>query len=297
MIDDRNNESTEAGSKAGRVILDLDGLSSGIWRQRKGIGLYLLAGLALGMVWAIISRPLYEVEVVTIPVDAETAGSASLLESFGLSDLVSMASVGQVSRKQEAIATLRSRSFLLSLISELNLMPQFFGEGETPKWKEMLGIGSPGTMGDAVDLLRDEIVEVIDDRRSGLVLLRVRWGDRHQSVVWANELVARVNKEMQTRAIERATRELEYLQEELARTESVEVRQAVFRLLEAQLKSLMLANVSDDFALRVLDPALLPDENKSVNLSKKARVALGLIVGMMLAFVYLARKEVRILVK
>jgi uncharacterized protein involved in exopolysaccharide biosynthesis len=297
MIDARNDESTEAAPKESKVLLDLDGLSNGVWRQRKGIGLYLLAGLVAGIVWAIISRPLYEVEVVTVPVDAETAGSASLLESFGLSDLVSMASIGQVSRKQEAIATLNSRSFLLSVVSDLDLMPHLFGEDESPTWKKMLGIGSPATMGDAVDLLRDDIVGVTDDRRSGLVLLRVRWGDRHQSVVWANELVARVNKEMQTRAINRATRELEYLQDELARTESVEVRQAVFRLLEAQLKNLMLANVSDDFALRVLDPALLPDEDKSVNLSKKARIVLGLLAGMLLAFFFLVRKEVRILVK
>lgn len=75
------------------------------------------------------------------------------------------------------------------------------------------------------------------------------------------------------RALEESTRSLEYLTRELQRTTSVEIHQAIYRLIEAQSKTSMLANVQRDYAFRFVDPAVVPDPDRFVRPRRALLVA------------------------
>jgi hypothetical protein len=60
----------------------------------------------------------------------------------------------------------------------------------------------------------------------------------------------------------------------------LEIQQSIYRLIEAQTAIAMLASAREEYALEIIDPAALP--YRSFTLSRKKRVLLGTIVGLLL---------------
>jgi uncharacterized protein involved in exopolysaccharide biosynthesis len=97
-----------------------------------------------------------------------------------------------------------------------------------------------------------------------LVSLQIDWRDRVEAAAWANELVERLNAEMQARALAKANASLGYLEKELAASSVVETRDAINRLIESQIKTRMVANTTREYAFRVVDRAMAPDADDPV---------------------------------
>jgi uncharacterized protein involved in exopolysaccharide biosynthesis len=283
---------SHAGSDS--ATIDLGVMAGAIHRGSRGIVIAALLGALVGLVWGLIAAPVYEVKIIAAPVEPEMEGAGALSGQVGLASLVGMRPAGRVSRKDEAIAIFNSQSFLYAFVTELNLMPLLFGDRSGVSWRSLVGLEKkPPRLADAFRLLQDEVLSIAEERRSGLVEITVRWRDPEITAAWARELISRLNTTMQARAQERAIREMDFLRTELKRTDTVEVKQAVFRLMESQLKTLMLANVSDNFALRVIDPPIAPDPEDDVGLSLTARVAVGLLSGALLWLAVVIGRELR----
>jgi len=245
------------------------------------------------MAWAWRSGLWYEATIITAPNDREIGGADSLIESAGLAGLIGLTPPGQVKVKDEAIATLTSRSFLYAFISDFGLLSEIFGEnsGLLPRMP-FLPRKEP-TLSDAYDVFTDDVLTVSESRKTGLIEISIQWSDPEITAEWGRQLVVRLNAEMQSRTKQRALQEMEYLKKELERTDSVQIRTAIFKLVETQLKSLMLANVSDDFALRVIDPPVVPDKDKPVNLSFFAKSILGMTIGLICGIAYVIARGLR----
>jgi LPS O-antigen subunit length determinant protein (WzzB/FepE family) len=74
------------------------------------------------------------------------------------------------------------------------------------------------------------------------------------------------------RATQEATSSLEFLDRELAKASTVEIRSAMFQLVEAQKKQQMLATVREDYIFRIIDPAVAADQDRFVK-PKRALIA------------------------
>jgi uncharacterized protein involved in exopolysaccharide biosynthesis len=258
------------------TVIDLGILAGAVRSRWLAIFLTGLVGAALCLTWYALSDPVYEVVTVVAPAESEVQ-AGTFTESLGLASLVGLSPAESVSRKDEALAMLRSRSFLYSFIEELDLKSLLVGQTSSGLKAKIPLLGQPPTMADAYDRFLEDVLSIDEERRTGLVEITVRWKDPITAASWARELLRRLNAEMQSRARERAAREMEFLQAEADRTTAVEVRQAIYRLVEHQLKAMMLANVADDFALRVIDPPIAPDPQDSVGLSAPASALLGLL--------------------
>jgi uncharacterized protein involved in exopolysaccharide biosynthesis len=92
--------------------------------------------------------------------------------------------------------------------------------------------------------------------------LTITWRDPVVAAQWANELAARVNREMRQRAIREASTSLAYLQKELQKTDVMELREPIYKLMENRINTIMLANVRDQYAFRIIDPATPPDRDR-----------------------------------
>ncbi len=238
-----------------------------IWQvlvdNKKLIAIITGVTTALAIVVALFLTPIYRAEVLLAPATSEKSGGLSALAGqFG--DLASLAgiSVGGGDQTQEAIATLKSRALTEAFIKENNLMPIFFEDAwdaDKKTWKDEDPQSAP-TLWQAYEVFNKSIRTVSADKKSGLVTLAIEWKDAALAAAWANDLVNRVNRQRQKEAIQEAESSIGYLQKQLARTSSIEVEQAIYRLVEAQTKNIMVAQAREEFAFKVIDPAVPPEK-------------------------------------
>ncbi len=159
-------------------------------------------------------------------------------------------------------------------------MPLFFRR----KWDERAGkwkvsVKRQPTEADASKYFDRRVRSVTEDKKTGLITLRIVWRDREVAAAWANELVARLNSEMQHRAITQADASLGFLKKELEETNVVDTRVAINRLIENQINQRVLANVTAEYAFRVIDHALPADEDDVVRPKKFLMVLIGAFLG------------------
>jgi len=123
---------------------------------------------------------------------------------------------------------------------------------------------------------------VKQDEDTHLVTLQIEWKDRMAAAAWANDLVERLNAEMRQRAIAHADASVGYLERELNTTSAVATREAINRLIEAQIKQRMLANVTREYAFRVVDRAVPADSDDPVRPRKFLLLVGGALFGFVL---------------
>ncbi len=135
----------------------------------------------------------------------------------------------------------------------------------------------PPTLWLGVLRLRDGVLSIGEDRRRGTLIVAIEWADPKMAADWANEYVALANELIRTRAIDDSTRNIAYLNEQIERTNVMEVQRVMYNLIEAETKNLMLANVRLDYAFNVIDPAVPPELRISPR--RKVMVLVGLALG------------------
>jgi uncharacterized protein involved in exopolysaccharide biosynthesis len=262
---------------------------------------WLLIG-AITMVCAVAAvalalwlRPVYEGEVIVAPV--EESGSMSSLGSGQLGNLAAAAGLslgGLNSRKSEYIALLSSRALVGELIDRENLMPVLYADRWDPAakaWKGSDPNKHPTRMG-AIQHFSKTLLDVAYDNRSGLITIRVEWFDPILAAKWANQIVALVNEHVRGAVIAESRRAVEFLEAEIAKNASVDVRQGIFRLQEMNLNRVVLASVQVEYALKIIDPALPADLGRPVRPRKVFIAAAGVFLGLTIgSFVVLWRSR------
>jgi uncharacterized protein involved in exopolysaccharide biosynthesis len=261
------------------------------WRHRLSIGATTILLGCLAAVVALMTPPTYRAEILLGPVDQQEglAGLPSLVGQFG--GLASLAGGSVIGNDQhaEGIATLRSRNLTEQFIRDENLLPILFPDAwdaGRATWKAQ----SP-TMGDALLLFDEQIRSVRQDLQTGLVTLRIDWRDPQMAAQWANEIVARANELLRTRAIQEAELSLEYLSTARDQADNVELRSAISVLMQSQMQSRTFAGVRADFAFRVIDPAVASDLDKRVSPRRTLMVLAGLIAGFLFGVMLAAFRE------
>jgi uncharacterized protein involved in exopolysaccharide biosynthesis len=244
----------------------------------------LLLGVLAGIL-AFVLPPTYRAETVLTLADDEARG----LDLGGLGSIGDLAgvvglSMGSGSQRDEFVALLGSRSFTEDFIREQNLLPVLFHkkwDAQNKRWRTDDPSEIP-TLFDGYRMFDRKVRTIIESKATGLVTLRIEWTDRDAAASWANLLIDKLNERARRRAIDDASKSLEFLKRELLRTDMVELRQSINRLIESQMSKAMLASVRQDYAFRVLDPALPPDSDAYVKPRRALMIALGLFLGCML---------------
>lgn len=271
--------------------MDLTELLRLLWARRLLIAASVVGFSLLAAAAAFLMTPVYRSSVLLVPAEVETSGMSSLLGGLGeLGGLAALAGLdigGSGTATDEALAVLRSRAFTESFIRDHDLLPQLFDDQwdeAASRWRDP---EDPPTMAEGHKYFDETVRSVSQDTRTGLVTVRVDWRDPDTSADWANELVDRLNAEMRRRAIARTDASVKYLEEELANTVIVDTRTAISRLMETQINQRMLANVTEEYAFRVLDRALPPDDDDPVRPRTLVMIvsaaAAGLLFGVIVA--------------
>lgn len=251
-----------------------------IWRilwRGKGTVIAATTIFALGSIaYALLAKEIYRAEVLLAPA-AEQSTPMIGGQLGGLAALAGL-SVGE-GNDVVSLAVLQSREFARDFIEQLDLMPIFFEEewdAEKNRWRVDDPTEAPDVR-DGVKFFHEEIFEVSEERRTGLVTLAIEWTDPDVAAEWASILVHRLNDRLRERALQEAQTNVAYLQSEMAKATLVTLQESIGRLLEAELPKLMLAKGNEEFAFKIVDPAVAPRER--VRPKRALTAIIGTILG------------------
>lgn len=138
--------------------------------------------------------------------------------------------------------------------------------------------------------LKDRIA-INQDKNSGLISLSVEHFSPHIAKEWTDKLVDAINRHIQDKDREEATRSIEYLNEKIDETNNAEMQIIFYQLIEEQTKTLMLAEVSSEYALKTLSPAKVPEVKVKPN--RALIVILGIFLGAMLSVLIVLIRNIR----
>lgn len=237
--------------------------------------------LGLTALSIVLEQPKYRATVVTMaatPLGSEPRTGGGQLG--GLAALAGLNMSNQSVDVQETLAVLSSRSFTEDFVRERNLLPVLFAESwdkTTEDWYE--GTANPPSLDDAVRLIDKNVRFIEVDDVSGIIQVHIEWSDRFVAAEWANGLVEQLNRKIRERAIEEATKAARFLHNELSNTSILEVEKSIYQLLQTNVQKVMYANVNEEYALKIIDPAVVVDPERKINLSRNAKLVLGLVLG------------------
>ncbi|HTV51176.1 MAG TPA: Wzz/FepE/Etk N-terminal domain-containing protein [Steroidobacteraceae bacterium] len=223
--------------------------------------------------------------VANAPENSKMGGLSSVVSEFsGLASLAGI-NVGTDTRKAESIAVLQSEALTESYIRDNDLLPILYAkrwDARAKRWRVAKPEQTP-TLWKANQLFKRDIRTVTTDTKTGLVTLTITWKDAQQAAAWANGLVKLANDYLRQKTIDESERNIAYLKEQAAKTDVVGIRQAVYALMENEIDQEMLARGSEEYALKVLDPAFAPERPYSPQ--PMIWMLAGLFAGVLLSFI------------
>lgn len=256
---------------------DLRQLLLAVWRSRRLVlALAALFG-AVGAAYSFLATPWYRAEVLMV--QSKDRGMDGLMSQFG--GLASLAGLNLGGTDDaESMAVLKSRGFAQGFIEARDLETVLLAhkwdsrnetwKGDEEDWPDVR---------DAVDYFDKKVRRVSEDRKTGVVTLAVQWRDPVLAAEWANDLAARLNDQMRTRAIAETTENVRYLKEEIATSNLVALKQPIGKLLELELQKLMLARNNEQYSYRIVDSAKVP--KKPIRPQKVANIAVSVLLGLL----------------
>jgi len=275
---------TEAAAPAHGEI-DLFELWSRVWRRRWMVIAISAVFVAASVTYALLAKPMYRAAVVIVEVhDDALGGAASLANQLGgLASMVGV-NIGGMKSDNNGVAVLNSRHLTEEFIRRNSLVNKII---EMP--------GPHRTMWYAVKAFRDSALTIREDTRANKIEVEVEWEDPRLAAEYANQYVALANELVRVRTLTEATRNIEYLNEQIEKTTVVELRRVMYSLIETETKRLMLANSRTEYAFTVIDPAVTPEMRASPKLTQLVVTFtfVGGVLGSLLALLLDARSRRR----
>jgi uncharacterized protein involved in exopolysaccharide biosynthesis len=180
----------------------------------------------------------------------------------------------------DSLATLRSRMLVTEFLQQEDRLSSVI---ELLNSSRLRRLSSTEQLQVAADYFRDYILSVSYDARTSLITVTITWVDRSVAATWANAFIAFANEMMRRREIADARLRKSFLESAANGASTIDLRQSIYRLLEAQVKSEMLAATKPDFAFRIVDPAVPPQADRPVR-PRSALMALAAgLLGALLA--------------
>lgn len=288
--------------------VDIRELLAAVWRGKWIVVIVTVVFAVISALYALSLPNIYKSDVLLAP----TADSNGIKMPGQLGGLAALAGVnmgnGVSDKTMLALEILKSREFISRFIQKYDLfIPIMAAEGWSRRSNE-LKLDSDIYDSAAQQWIRKkkapfqakpslletyekfmEIFSVNQDEETGMVTLSVLHYSPYLAEQWATALVREINDEMRQRELNEAQGSIAYLREQISQTSIADVRVMLFSLIEEQTKTVMLANVREEYLFQTVDPAVVAEEK-----AKPARaliVVLAVMLGVMLSVLTLLARH------
>lgn len=243
-----------------------------MWRERWTILLTTALGALLAGGISLIVRDKYEASVLLLPVTSQQGSSAlgsitsAVSQLPGVGSLMSLSGLSTGgSNRAESIATLQSEVLTERYIRENDLLPILFArkwDAASKSWKVSDPDDRP-TPWKGSRYIREHVRTISEDNKTGLVLLTMTWTDPRLAAQWANGLVELTNDYLRDKALRDSESHIAYLRSQIDTTSDVELKNVIYSLIESEIKKAMMARGDAEYALKVVDAAVVPEKPSS----------------------------------
>tara|TARA_R110002073_G_scaffold332891_1_gene519609 strand:- start:1215 stop:2141 length:927 start_codon:yes stop_codon:yes gene_type:complete len=286
-----------------RDEVDLVELWNVLWKSKLTVICITLAFSIASIFYAFTQTEIYRSEALLAPADSKQSTN-SLLSQFG--SAAEFVGVSVPNQKGErivmAIAMMNSREFLRNFIVRHDLLvPLFANSWSSAEGRAVINpsifnettqswVGEKPSEGDAIERFR-RILSITQNTDTSLITVAINWFDPTLAQQWLSWLIADINKLIKQQDLEEANNAIEYLSEQLNTTQLVEMQRVFYQLIESQMQIAMLADAREDYVLKVIDPAYVPEEYVSPN--KGVVVITGTLLGLLLSILLVILNEAK----
>lgn len=248
---------------------------------RKWMVLAIWLGSAVGSVFYALSLSnVYKSEAVMVAaIDSSSMGLNGQIGSLAAMAGISIGKDKQGDKSELAVQLLKSRDFVTSFLVRHKLAVELMAieswdpltdkveyDPEVYDIKNKIWtrkVEPPFTSEPSPQTLYkqfDEMFTADKDKLTGIIKVSLQHPSPKIAQQWLTQIIVDVNEEIRRRDIEEANRSLQYLQKKVDETNIAELKTLFYTLIEDQTKTLLLANVKQEYALRMIDPPYVPEE-------------------------------------
>jgi uncharacterized protein involved in exopolysaccharide biosynthesis len=238
------------------------------WDQKYLVlAISLLFG-ALAAIYALTATPMFRAQIVVTEASdtGGIGGAGGLMNQLGGLASIAGLNLNSSGPDVERPAFLESRGLVDAFVKKYSLASLLNGNAK-----------ALNSVWGAVERFRKTVLDIHEEKVKGTTTITIEWRDPVVAARWANDLVALANDMMRERALQESTRNIDYLNKQLAQTNQVEIQEATYRLIEAETKNLMLAHGRVEYAFTIVDPAVAPEMRFSPR--RTLLVISGLFIG------------------
>jgi len=294
--------------------IDLRELFKALWQGKWIIIVTTLLFSVAAVFYALSLSNIYKSEVTLAPV-SEESGLKIPGQLGGLAALagVNLGGMGGGDKTGLATEILKSREFLGRFIEENDLFlaiiaaegwdresnrllydPKIY-DVSASKWTRKAKapfVAKPSVL-ETYEEIR-KLISINKDKTTGMVRLSVEHYSPLLAKEWSEKLVQAINNEMRSRELVQAERSIAYLNKQIEQTNIADVRAMLYSLIEEQTKTVMLANVRDEYVFETIDPAVVAEKKSKPNrilIIILAAMLSGILISFIVVIRYLNRRS------
>lgn len=294
MLNDNQNIKSANLSKLEPRIETFSNILAYFFSKKWWVLLTISISIILAFVFIVLTPKKYLANAQVLPVESSKGNIGSLMGQFsglaGVAGLdLSSASGGKVN-----LAILQSKSFIISFIDKRSLVvPLLAVKGwdkkedkliydtsqyipQEHKWVRV--VSEPYTQEPSLQEAYEAFIKIFHVRKNsetGIVTVGIEYYSPEIARKWVDWLIHDVNAAIANRHIMKADNSLRYLYLQLELTKLEKVKALLYKLIEEQIHTKMLAKVSNEYAFSVIDSAIAPQFAYKPN---KAFIVLGVII-------------------
>ena len=259
-----------------------------LWSKKLFIFIFTTIFSLSSVAYVLSVTPEYEVTAVVEEISSD-ATSAMPNITGGLGAAASLLGVNVGGASNSKLYYLNSRVLTEEFIIQNNLLDII---QENPNAE---GMDDSLSLYGAVTGFQGSILSVAQGIETGLITIAFRWTDPAVAVNWLDSFIDLANENLRRIDQELAENKYDYLMSELNNTSSIELRQSLASLIETQMQIITLANVTPEYAFRMVDPPRIP--NIRVYPRRTLTVILTVIASGFLAVLFLLIRRFFFIVK
>ncbi len=246
------------------------------WDSKWLISSITIASCIFIVLYSLSIPNIYRSSALVMP--AQSQGSSMSSSLSGLGGLASMAGIsipsGNSNNKEEAIAVLTSHQFLEDFIINNDiLLPLMASKGWDAKKNELIlnskiydiknkkwagKTNTPPSIQEAVRSFR-QIYIVSENKKNGFVTISIDFYSPYVSKEWIDLIIENINETMRVQAVSKATSSLNYLNEQISKTNISEIKIVLSELAKSETQKIMLSKSSPEYVFKTIDKAFAPE--------------------------------------
>lgn len=269
-----------AYSKDENDVIDLGELAKNIWKERIKIILVTSIFGICSYFYSLTLPDTYQSTILLAPTQNEGGGLAALGAQYN--SLASLAGINLSNNKtnetDQAMKLLHSWPFLEAFFHKHKLKPQIIAAQDWDKttnrlvidaklYNSQLGKWTRSDKGDSNEPSSWKTYKALSgmissglDPKTGMISINVEHISPSVAKDWCLLLADDLNQHFQIRDTNEAQKNIKYLQNKINETSIKDMQTVFYKMIEDQTKSLMLAEVSDEYLLTTVVPPMIAEE-------------------------------------